>query len=69
MLTSPFSLPVFVTAVIQYLLWRDKRKAARGEFEGSWSASRENDSPPLQASNIDEKKAVRTEEITLGNLN
>ena len=69
MLTSPPFLPVVVTAVIQFLLWRDKRKAATGEVEGSWSAFRENESPPLQASDIDEKKAVRTEEITLGSLN
>jgi ACS family pantothenate transporter-like MFS transporter len=64
MLTSPFPLLVLVTAAIQLLLWRDKRKAARVESEGL-PASREDDSPQQQASDVDEKKAVRTSLVNL----
>jgi ACS family pantothenate transporter-like MFS transporter len=57
-----------VTAAIQLLLWRDKRRAARAEIDGSLEASRDGDTPELQASDVDEKKAVRTNEITLVSL-
>jgi MFS transporter, ACS family, pantothenate transporter len=64
MLTSPFPFPVLVTAAIQLLLWRDKRRAAKVESEGL-PASQEGDSPQLQASDVDEKKAVRTSLVNL----
>jgi ACS family pantothenate transporter-like MFS transporter len=64
MLTSPFPLPVLVTAAIQLLLWRDKRRAAKVESEGL-PTSQEGDSPQLQASDVDEKKAVRTSLVNL----
>ncbi len=64
MLTSPFPLPVLVTGAIQLLLWRDKRKAAKLESEGL-PASQGGDSPQLQESDVDEKKAVRTAVVKL----
>jgi MFS transporter, ACS family, pantothenate transporter len=60
--------PVAVTAAIQLLLWRDKRRAAKAEIEGSLPGSRDEDSPELQASDVDEKKAVRTKEVPLVSL-
>ncbi|TAQ87676.1 hypothetical protein B7494_g3976 [Chlorociboria aeruginascens] len=54
-----------VTGSVQLLLWRDKRIEARAEAEAALSASRGSDSPPLEGSNLDEKKAasIGTEEV------
>jgi MFS transporter, ACS family, pantothenate transporter len=57
-----------VTATIQILLWRDKKKAARGESERSLPASEDSTSPPLQESDVDEKKAVRVKDAPLVSL-
>ncbi|KAF2494610.1 allantoate permease [Lophium mytilinum] len=53
-----------LTAIVQLLLWRDNRKAAtKRVFDGTLPgpAPLGSDSPPLQASDIDEKRADRTE--------
>lgn len=57
-------LLVFVTAAIQLLLWRDKRNAARAVSDDSSSTGEDSDNPSLQVGSVDEKKAVRTAEIT-----
>lgn len=66
MLIRPiFYFLVLVTATIQLLLLRDKKKAASTESEGSLPVSWDSDSPRLQGSDIDEKKAIRTKAATL----
>ena len=65
MLTRPFPLPVIVTAVIQLLLWRDRRKAARAESEGSLPEFQDSD---IQTSDVDEKKVAGTAEVKLVSL-
>jgi len=60
-------LLVIVTATIQLLLWRDKKKAVKAESEGSLAASGETDGASLEASDINEK-AVHTKEIPLASL-
>jgi hypothetical protein len=67
MLTIPF-LPVALTGTVQLLLWRDKRKATRGKFDGSTSAFLDRDIPSLQSNDVDEKKAVRTNEAPVTSL-
>jgi len=51
-----------VTAIIQVLLLRDRRKAARAESE---DLSQDSDSPPLEASYDEKKIAVNANEVTL----
>ena len=59
------SLTVALTATVQLLLWRDKKKATSAESEGSLEASQRGGSPPLHESDVDEKKAVRDTEVAL----
>ena len=54
-----------MTGTIQLLLWRDRKTAARVDSEGSLPASGDSASPPLQESDVDEKKAVRVNEVPL----
>jgi MFS transporter, ACS family, pantothenate transporter len=54
-----------LTATIQLLLWRDKKTAAREDSEGQLPGYEESDSPQLEGSDIDEKKAVRSKEVPL----
>lgn len=49
---------VFWTALIQTLLWRDRKLAAKSETAGSLADS---DDLAAPGSDYDEKKAVRTE--------
>lgn len=58
-------LAIALTAAVQLLLWIDNKKAALAEPEGSLETSQEIDSPPLQESDVDEKKAVREREVAL----
>lgn len=66
MLTALF-LSVALTATIQLLLWRDKRRAARSESEASLVASEGSASLRLEGSDDDDKRAVRavSKEVTL----
>ncbi|KAG4416248.1 hypothetical protein IFR04_010594 [Cadophora malorum] len=50
-------LLIFWTAMIQLLLWRDKKNAAKAETDGSFA---ESDDAAAQVSEYEEKKAVRT---------
>ncbi|KAF2802358.1 allantoate permease [Mytilinidion resinicola] len=61
-------LLIALTAVVQVLLWLDKKKAASKArvFDGSLPGSQGSDSPPLQASDIDEKRVDRTEVNPVG---
>ena len=52
-----------MTATIQILLWRDRKRAARIESEES---SLEGDRSHLQGDEVDEKKVVRTKETNIG---
>jgi len=58
-------LLIIVTAVIQLLLWRDRRKAARAESEGSLPEFQDSD---IQTSDVDEKKVAGTAEVKLVSL-
>ncbi|KAL2075029.1 hypothetical protein VTL71DRAFT_8809 [Oculimacula yallundae] len=54
-------LLILWTAIIQILLWRDKKIAAKAESEGSLAGSQDSDSQVNASKDFDEKKAVRTE--------
>lgn len=54
-----------MTGAIQLLLWRDKRAAARAESEGEVPGYEESESPQREGSDVDEKKAIRTNEVSL----
>jgi MFS transporter, ACS family, pantothenate transporter len=56
---------VLLTATIQLLLWRDKRKAARTEAVDELPGYEGSDSPQLEGSDYDEKKAIRAQEASL----
>ena len=64
MLTTS-SLLVVATAAVQLLLWRDQRKAIRAKSDESLQAYRDSNSLPLQAIDVDEKKAIRSEMVTV----
>ncbi|PVH82352.1 MFS general substrate transporter [Cadophora sp. DSE1049] len=55
------TLLIFWTAMIQLLLWRDKKNAAKAESDGSLA---ESDYIAAQGSEYDEKKAARTDVST-----
>jgi hypothetical protein len=57
-----FLIIVVWTAIIQALLWRDKRNTAAEELESSLSAS---STSGTQGSDVDEKRFARTEEEAL----
>jgi hypothetical protein len=57
------------TAIIQVLLWHDKKNTATTESESLLSASPTSGTLQLQGSDVDEKKTVRTEEKALDILN
>jgi hypothetical protein len=54
-----------LTATVQLLLWRDKKKAVRPEDDGELSRYEESGSPQVEGSDVDEKKAVRSKEAPL----
>ena len=54
-----------MTATVQLLLWRDKKKAVRTEDDGELSRYDGSDSPQVEGSDVDEKKAVHTKEAPL----
>lgn len=57
---------VLLTATVQLLLWRDKRNAAKLESESQ--ESQDSDSPPLETSDGDEKKAIRVKDTAAVSL-
>jgi hypothetical protein len=61
-----FSLIVLVTGTIQLLLWRDKKRAKQEETARTVLARRDSSDSP--ASEVDEKRTGRIEEITPVNL-
>lgn len=63
-MSSFFPRLVLVTGTIQFLLWRDKKKAAKVEPEAVPPQYQESDGPHPQGSDSDEKKAVRFEKVT-----
>jgi hypothetical protein len=58
---------VLLTATVQLLLWRDKRNAAK--LESQSRDSQDSDNPPLEGSDVDEKKAVRVKDTAVVSLN
>lgn len=58
-------LSVIVTAVIQYLLWRDKKKAARAKAENEYPVSQDDQSQSLEASEVEKKVVVHDKEVSL----
>jgi hypothetical protein len=54
-----------LTATVQLLLWRDKKKAARTEDDGELSRYNGSDSPQVEGSDVDEKKAIRSKEAPI----
>jgi ACS family pantothenate transporter-like MFS transporter len=63
--SRPISCTVLVTVAVQFLLWRDKKAAARAELE---TPSRDIESPALQESDIDEKRTVRGQDAKVVSL-
>jgi hypothetical protein len=65
------NLPLFelvlLTAIVQLLLWRDKRNAAK--LESQSRDSQDSDNPLLEGSDVDEKKAVRVKDTAVVSLN
>jgi hypothetical protein len=59
---------VLITAAIQLLLWRDKKRAAKSETVEDLPGYEGNESPQLEGSDVDEKRAVRTKEAPLTSL-
>ena len=51
-----------MTATIQLLLWKDKKKAVRTEDDEVLPGYEGSDSPQLEGSDVDEKKAIRSKE-------
>ena len=56
---------MLLTAVIQLLLWRDKRKAAKTDAVDDLHGYEGSESPHLEGSDVDEKKAIRNTEIPI----
>jgi hypothetical protein len=54
-----------LTATVQLLLWRDKKKAVRTEDDGELSRYNGSDSPQVEGSDVDEKKAIRSKEAPI----
>jgi ACS family pantothenate transporter-like MFS transporter len=59
---------VLITAAIQLLLWRDKKRAAKAETVEDLPGYEGSESPQLEGSDVDEKRAVRTKEAPLTTL-
>jgi hypothetical protein len=54
-----------LTATVQLLLWRDKKKPVRTEDDGELSRYNGSDSPQVEGSDVDEKKAIRSKEAPI----
>jgi hypothetical protein len=54
-----------LTATVQLLLWRDKKKAVRTDDDGELSRYDGSDSPQVEGSDVDEKKAIRSKEAPI----
>jgi hypothetical protein len=54
-----------LTATVKLLLWRDNKKAVRTEDDGELSRYDGGDSPQVEGSDVDEKKAVHSKEAPL----
>jgi len=58
-------LIVLLTAVVQLLLWRDQKIAAKALGDGEVPGYDESESLPQEGSDVDKKEAVHTYETPL----
>ncbi len=61
-------LIVLLTAIVQLLLWRDKKIAAQAVSDGVVPGYDESESLPQEGSDVDKKEAVRTYQTPLATV-